>query len=1592
MAARTRINTKFLFILLMTVLAGGILVGGLVYLQIRGDATRHMRRGHEALAQGDPETAARHFARAVGREPANLEYLRTYEDTIRSIRPETADSARTYYGRLLAAMNQEVNHNSFDAESHLRLLEELHTGARILSVLASSAAQQQHWTQISDAASYMLQSVPESEPKHPYGCLYRGMATLRLRAVVTESDLHRAVEDLDKFLEAYPDHDLGWATLAHGRRMIAEHMQGTTSTRQAAEAMAAVEPTMQQAIAAVPDGPFTNLAYAQYLFWQLGQQAEGVTSDKARAAARRAVNLVRQADDPWLLLEASQIAMALDDEPGEALSMFVDYIERDPAALAHRYFLAQLYYRRGETDNAADLAEQIIESEPLPVSFIAQMQLTLRRLAASLMVDIEHRRFAQADADGREPDIDRVRHARERLLSFVADPDNDPQLIRADAKLALLEEDYDAAAAGFERLIRQGSGDIETHVLSAFALEHIGQVGLAHERTTAALVMPGASSALLFRKARLEFQMGRYDEAAESIAVYTAQAPDDQQGAALSRAVNAALAGEEISIDDPVALALSDAQQAMAEGQVDTARSTIEAAMAQIEGEDLRLLNAATRIAMGAGQMELAQGYVDRALAVAPDSRHFRQLQALLVAGDPITAAEQYTESEYEDPAERAVMLLLTYAAVQRDQTANAARLEERGEQEAASAARNHAQRAEQAAAAQLEKAIAVAPNHPLLIEYRFTRALGDRNWTDAETLANRARDLDADRSRGLLYRGRYEFHRGRFENAVRAFEQAAEIIPHSTVAWRGLAMSYQQLGNMAEAQRAYEQAYRANPTDMSTVRTYLTLLGQIGEQARALRIAQTAHRLVPNDTQMREVWLELESQMDNLADVLRTRRRILQENPTDRDNALRLALLLTRSEPTVETILDDNGDRQFTDRRWAQMAALEQRRIIDETRASWRDEADAILASIEEREGQDLTLVSTKALVHRTRGDIAGGEQVLRSFVEQQGDSPQVMAVIALAQYLSEVGQYNEAWQELTRALEYQSDAREADLALGHFLFERKAFDRAIQHYERVQEAAPDHSVQMRIVESYVNQGKFAEADQRLHEAFANQPLDFSGAMLRAMIAHGMGVQLAMAERSTEAEARFNEHREALETAERLMPTSPVPHVMRARALLADFNRTKDSSLLNAALTSLGRADAVKANDPQTSLVRIEVLRASNNHSGAVAEATRLVNRSPDNLQYRTLLVQLHMAAGNHAGAVAAIREAIERQPTMVMWHEMLGNVHAEAGNMKEASAAYRRAYEIDQSVQTLLRYVGALFSDENPDYASVLQTLGAVPELVADQPVLGASAAVALYKTGRLEAANQYMRQSFEKQQELVRDGSVAAGEIGRWFQVMAIVFNDLHPQEVQGQIMELCQQKPGPYELLWMSRFWRSRGPEGMSRSTELLTQAIDQADPTELQLRVALQFELAGVYLVSGQYEQAATGYQRVLRMDANHRPSLNNLAFIMAEHLGDPSGAVPYAQQALDLSPLDPFVLDTLGWIHFKLGNYSQAEEYLRRSLRAQEMPATLLHMAHVLHATGDYDAALARLVRASEMRPDAETQAEINRLVDDIRTKRSEAR
>lgn len=99
---------------------------------------------------------------------------------------------------------------------------------------------------------------------------------------------------------------------------------------------------------------------------------------------------------------------------------------------------------------------------------------------------------------------------------------------------------------------------------------------------------------------------------------------------------------------------------------------------------------------------------------------------------------------------------------------------------------------------------------------------------------------------------------------------------------------------------------------------------------------------------------------------------------------------------------------------------------------------------------------------------------------------------------------------------------------------------------------------------------------------------------------------------------------------------------------------------------------------------------------------------------------------------------------------------------------------------------------------------------------------------------------------------------------------------------------------------------------------------------------------------------------------------NALGYTLAdrnERLGD---AAKLIEKALALSPNDYYILDSMGWLQYRLGQLEQAADYLRRAYTVQTDPEIAAHLGEVLWQQGKRDEAQQTWADALRDHPDNE--------------------
>jgi tetratricopeptide (TPR) repeat protein len=135
-------------------------------------------------------------------------------------------------------------------------------------------------------------------------------------------------------------------------------------------------------------------------------------------------------------------------------------------------------------------------------------------------------------------------------------------------------------------------------------------------------------------------------------------------------------------------------------------------------------------------------------------------------------------------------------------------------------------------------------------------------------------------------------------------------------------------------------------------------------------------------------------------------------------------------------------------------------------------------------------------------------------------------------------------------------------------------------------------------------------------------------------------------------------------------------------------------------------------------------------------------------------------------------------------------------------------------------------------------------------------------------------------------------------------------------------------------------------------DVLVQAL-RANPEDS----VLTYELAMLAERLGHYEDMETLLRRVMTLKPDDAHAYNALGYSLVERNIRLDEARKLLRHATELAPSDPFIVDSLGWAEFRLGNLEEAQRLLRQSWQSRPHPEVAAHLGEVLWNLGRQDEA-----------------------------------
>ncbi len=129
----------------------------------------------------------------------------------------------------------------------------------------------------------------------------------------------------------------------------------------------------------------------------------------------------------------------------------------------------------------------------------------------------------------------------------------------------------------------------------------------------------------------------------------------------------------------------------------------------------------------------------------------------------------------------------------------------------------------------------------------------------------------------------------------------------------------------------------------------------------------------------------------------------------------------------------------------------------------------------------------------------------------------------------------------------------------------------------------------------------------------------------------------------------------------------------------------------------------------------------------------------------------------------------------------------------------------------------------------------------------------------------------------------------------------------------------------------------------------------------------------------EWDKSVADFKRVLEIDPENADALNYLGYTWVDRNENLNEAFDMIEKAVELEPQSGAIVDSLGWAHYKLGQYSEARKNLEKAVELTPNSATIIdHLGDVYWRLGRYREAGFQWERALEFDPTDEERISIN--------------
>ena len=345
---------------------------------------------------------------------------------------------------------------------------------------------------------------------------------------------------------------------------------------------------------------------------------------------------------------------------------------------------------------------------------------------------------------------------------------------------------------------------------------------------------------------------------------------------------------------------------------------------------------------------------------------------------------------------------------------------------------------------------------------------------------------------------------------------------------------------------------------------------------------------------------------------------------------------------------------------------------------------------------------------------------------------------------------------------------------------------------------------------------------------------------------------------------------------------------------------------------------------DPSLTEARVLRARALNelgDRDSAFKDMNELVNSDPENFDLRLGYARMLLQDKRYDAAAEQFEVLSEQRPNNADIIYMLGLTYIQAEKYEQAKKYFQILIDDNRRLDESYYYL-ARIADEKGDTEEAIRLYEEVAygELYLDSAIRLAELYTANFGLAKARAHLKQVR-----------------GEVLSHDDIIRIYL-------AEGHLLLSHEEFQQAYDIYSQGLLEYPRHPD-LLYARALTADSLDRLDLLESDL-------------------------QTILQGDPDNANALNALGYTLADRGLRIDEAQSYVERAYELKPDDPAIIDSMGWVQYRLGNYALAEEYLRKALEMMDDAEIIGHLSELLWAQGNYDEARSLLRDAMDRHPD----------------------